>query len=124
MFKILDSNISNLICIIAPNLIIGSLYRSLGEPVRILWKGSTACNTIHVEDFCRAVWHLLKQPESVRETYNLVDSGQTTQDMIAEIVSSLFGVKHEFLGTVISSLCKVHILLLVNCENLNFKYIV
>lgn len=95
----------------------------MGEPVRILWKGSTACNTIHVEDFCRAVWHLLKQPESVRETYNLVDSGQTTQDMIAEIVSSLFGVKHEFLGTVISSLCKVHILL-VNCEYLNFKYIV
>lgn len=86
---------------------IGSLYRSLGEPVRILWKGSTACNTIHVEDVCRAVWHLSKLPEAAGETYNLVDTGETTQGMIAEIVSSLFGVKHEFLGSVISSLCKV-----------------
>lgn len=107
MYKLLASIIFNQICIIAPNLVIGSLYRSLGEPVRILWKGSTACNTIHVEDFCRAVWHLLKRPEAVGEIYNLVDSGQTTQYMIAEIVSALFGVKHEFLGTVISSLCKV-----------------
>jgi len=46
-------------------------------------------------------------PEAVGQTYNLVDSGQTTQNMIAEIVSSIFGVKHEFVGTVISSLCKV-----------------
>lgn len=50
---------------------------------------------------------MAKLPEAVGETYNLVDSGQTTQNMVAEIVSSLFGVKHEFLGTVISSLCKV-----------------
>lgn len=100
------SNI-NQISIVAPNLVIGSLYRSLGEPVRILWKGSTACNTIHVEDVCRAICHLAKLPEAIGETYNLVDSGQTTQNMVAEIVSSLFGVKHEFLGTVISSLCKV-----------------
>lgn len=87
---------------------IGSLYQSLREPVRILWKGSTACNTIHVEDVSRAVWHLLKLPKAAGETYNLVDEGDTKQDTIAEIVSSLFGVKHEFLGTVISSLCKVH----------------
>jgi len=91
---------------LTPNLIIGSLYRSLGEPVRILWKSSTTCNTIHIEDVCRAIYHLIKIPEAVGETYNLVDSGQTTQNMIAEIVSSLFKVKHEFLGTVISSLCK------------------
>lgn len=97
----------NQICIVAPTIAIGSLYRGLREPVRILWKGSTSCNTIHVEDICRAIWHLLKLPEAVGETYNLVDSGQTTQDMIAVIVSSLFGVKHEFLGTVLSSLCKV-----------------
>ncbi|CAH1722669.1 unnamed protein product [Aphis gossypii] len=91
---------------LTPTIAIGSLYRGLGEPVRILWKGSTSCNTIHVEDICRAIWHLLKSPEAVGETYNLVDSGQTKQNMIAEIVSSLFGVKHEFLGSVLSSLCK------------------
>lgn len=94
-------------CLTAQNLVIGSLYRSLGEPVRLLWKGSTACNTIHVEDVCRAVCHLSKLPEAAGETYNLVDLGQTTQGMVAEIVSLLFGVKYEFLGTVISSLCKV-----------------
>jgi len=99
--------------IVAPNLVIGSLYRSLKEPVRILWKGSTACNTIHIEDVCRAIWHLLKLPEAARETYNLVDSGDTKQDTIAEIVSSLFGVKHEFLGTVISSLCKVSVFVIL-----------
>ncbi|XP_026816815.1 uncharacterized protein LOC113556204 [Rhopalosiphum maidis] len=91
---------------LTPTIAIGSLYRGLGEPVRILWKGSTSCNTIHVEDICRAVWHLSKSPEAIGETYNLVDSGQTKQNMIAEIVSSLFGVKHEFLGSVLSSLCK------------------
>lgn len=90
---------------------IGSLYRSLKEPVRILWKGSTACNTIHVEDVCRAICHLSKLPEAIGEIYNLVDSGETTQGTIAEIVSSIFGVKHEFVGTVISSLCKVYKLL-------------
>lgn len=93
--------------VVAPNLIIGSLYRSLGEPVRFLWKGSTACHTIHVEDVCRAIYHLSNLPEAVGQTYNLVDSGQTTQNVIAEILSSIFGVKHEFVGTAISSLCKV-----------------
>lgn len=83
------------------------MYRNLGEPVRLLGKGSTACNTIHVDDVCRAIWHLTKLPEAAGETYNLVDNGQTTQKMVAGIVSSLFGVKCEFLGTVISSLCKV-----------------
>lgn len=92
---------------VASNLIIGSLYRNLREPVRLLGKGSTACNTIHVEDVCRAIWHLAKLPEAVGETFNLVDNGHTTQKMVAEIVSSLFGVKCEFLGTVILSLCKV-----------------
>ncbi|VVC26195.1 Hypothetical protein CINCED_3A014887 [Cinara cedri] len=87
-------------------LIIGSLYRNLEEPLLILWKGSTPCNTIHVEDVCRAIWHLSNLPEATGGTYNLVDSGQTTQDMVAKIVSLLFGIKHEFLGTVFSSLCK------------------
>jgi hypothetical protein len=50
----------------------------------------------------------LKLPKAIGETYNLVDIGQTTQDMIAGIVSSIFGIKHEFLGTLFSSLCKVY----------------
>ncbi|XP_025419035.1 uncharacterized protein LOC112689508 [Sipha flava] len=91
---------------LTPNLVIGSLYRSLHLPIQILWKGSTACNTIHVEDVCKAIWDLLKLPKAIGETYNLVDIGQTTQDMIAGIVSSIFGIKHEFLGTLFSSLCK------------------
>lgn len=102
---------------------IGSLYRTLKEPVRILWKGSTACNTIHVEDVCRAIWHLIKLPEAARETYNLVDSGETKQGTVAEIVSSLFGVKHEFLGTVISSLCKVCLFIITIIVIFNYNII-
>ncbi|XP_050432252.1 uncharacterized protein LOC126840503 isoform X2 [Adelges cooleyi] len=91
---------------LTPNLVIGSLYRSLGEPIRILWKGSTACNTVHVEDVSRVVWHLLKLPNVNGEVYNLVDEGKTTQETIAEIVSSIFSIKHEFLGTIFSTLCQ------------------
>ncbi|XP_050538018.1 uncharacterized protein LOC126903688 [Daktulosphaira vitifoliae] len=93
-------------CGLTPNLVIGSLYRNFGEPIRILWKGSTPCNTVHVEDVCRAIWHLLKLPNANREVYNIVDDGNTTQATIADIVSLIFGIKHEFLGTLISSLCQ------------------
>ena len=42
----------------------------------MLWTKDLKMNTVHVDDLCRAVWHLCRHGKR-REIYNIVDKGDT-----------------------------------------------
>lgn len=64
-------------------------------------------NTVHVRDVCRAVWTLGRHPEANKQVYNAVDDANSTQGALAELVSDIFKIQHDYYGTAISTLAKV-----------------
>lgn len=88
-----------------PRLIIGAIYKYLGEMMKLLWDKDMKMNTIHVVDLCRAIWHLCSHGKS-GEVYNIVDKGNTTQGKISDLISDIFNINHDYLGTTFSALAK------------------
>lgn len=64
----------------APRLIIGAVYKQLAEKMKLLWTKDLKMNTVHVRDVVRALWHL-KDAGPPGEIYNLVDKGETSEEM-------------------------------------------
>jgi nucleoside-diphosphate-sugar epimerase len=93
--------------IVASRLVVGAVYKHLGEMMKLLWGPDLHMNTIHVRDVVRAMWHVANRPETVGQTYNLVDEGDSTQGSISAIVSELFNINHDYWGTTLSTLAKV-----------------
>ena len=99
--------------ILAPRLVIGAVYKHLGEMMKLLWGPELRMNTVHVRDLSRAIWHIVTRPETIGQTFNIVDEGNSTQGSISAIVSELFNINHDYWGTALSSLAKVYILFIV-----------
>lgn len=76
--------------------------------MKLLWGPELRMNTVHVRDVARAVWHVATKPETVGQIYNIVDEGNSTQGSISAIVSELFNINHDYWGTALSSIAKVH----------------
>ncbi|KAG7213438.1 hypothetical protein KM043_002716 [Ampulex compressa] len=91
---------------LAPRLVVGAVYKHLGEMMKLLWGPELHMNTVHVRDVAAAVWHVLNKPETVGQTYNIVDEGDSTQGSISAIVSELFNINHDYWGTTLSTLAK------------------
>ncbi|KAJ8316614.1 hypothetical protein KUTeg_005833, partial [Tegillarca granosa] len=89
------------------------------RPAIMLWTKDLNMNTVHVNDLCRAVWHLCNN-RKLGETYHVVDTGNTTQGRISELVSEIFNINHEFLGSIFSNLAKVNMSNVV--EDINEKH--
>ena len=95
-------------------MILGAVYRHLGETLQLLWHSDVHNNTVHVVDVCRAIWHLCvsnKVPSG--EVYNLSDNADTTLGHLAEMTAQLFEIKYKFIGKMLSTLAKVKKLLLL-----------
>jgi len=75
--------------------------------MKLLWGPDLHMNTVHVRDVVRAMWHVANRPETIGQTYNLVDEGDSTQGSISAIVSELFNINHDYWGTTLSTLAKV-----------------
>lgn len=86
---------------------VGAVYKHLGEMMKLLWGPDLHMNTVHVRDVARAIWHVVNRPETVGQTYNVVDEGDSTQGSISAIVSELFNINHDYWGTALSTLAKV-----------------
>jgi hypothetical protein len=95
------------ICVSVPRLVIGAVYKHLGEMMKLLWGKDLKMNTVHVIDLCRAIWHLALQDDTVSQIYNVVDKGDSTQGMISNLISEIFNINHDYWGSVSLSLCKV-----------------
>jgi nucleoside-diphosphate-sugar epimerase len=48
--------------------------------MKLLWTKDLKMNTVHVRDVVRALWHL-KDAGPPGEVYNLVDKGETSEEM-------------------------------------------
>lgn len=92
---------------LTPRLIIGAVYRELGEKMKLLWTKDLHINTVHVKDVVHGLWHLCSHG-TPREVYNMVDRGDTTQGIVTELIGSLFQIEHGYFGTMMSNLAKLN----------------
>ncbi|XP_069674844.1 uncharacterized protein [Periplaneta americana] len=102
---------------LAPRLVIGAVYKHLGEMMRLLWGKDMKMNTIHVTDLCRAIWYLALRDDTLSQIYNIVDRGDTTQGMISNLVSEIFNINHDYYGSVRLSMYKLDMASLVDEVN-------
>ena len=93
---------------ITPRLVVGAVYKHLGETMKLLWSKDLRINTVHVHDVARAIWHLI-QSGHVGQVYNLCDKGDTDQETINAIIRKLFKVETGFQGTIISNFAKLNL---------------
>lgn len=82
---------------LTPRLICGAVYKHTGEKMDFLWDKDLQMNTVHVNDVCKALWHLTTNGEA-GAVYNLADSGKTDQGKIASFLEEIFGIKTNFMG--------------------------
>ncbi|XP_076322769.1 uncharacterized protein LOC143231878 isoform X3 [Tachypleus tridentatus] len=104
---------------ITPRLIVGAVYKYLGEMMKLLWTKDLKMNTVHVMDLCRAIWHVFTSGDN-GEIYNVVDKGDTTQGKVSSIISEIFNINHDYWGSAMSTLAKTDMKSLV--EEINDKH--
>jgi len=88
---------------ITPRLVIGAIYKTIGEKMEFLWDKDLSINTVHVRDVARALWHLAEKGAS-GSVYNLADESKTDQGEINKLIESIYGIKTSFLGNLKSKL--------------------
>ena len=122
---------------IAKALCLGRVYQGQGKELKWLWTEDLRINTVHIDDVVRALWEAAKwrqvkssipgsasAPGSRRPTlgskgdeppsgnvpiFNIVDHGQTSQGVLAEIVGKVFKIKTGFQGSLISQFAKLNL---------------
>ena len=102
-------------------LCLARVYQSTGEEMKWLWSKDLRINTIHVLDVADAAWKAAKwayktpitDPDLLAENggsvFNLVDEGDTSQALLASIISQLFHIETGFQGSIISAFAKLNI---------------
>ncbi|EEB11293.1 NAD dependent epimerase/dehydratase, putative [Pediculus humanus corporis] len=106
---------------ITPRLLIGAIYKYLGECMKLLWTKDLKMNTVHVDDLCRAIWFVLSRDDTRQNIYNVVDEGNSTQGTISSLVSEIFNINHDYWGSTISSIAKADLASAV--EEINDKHL-
>ncbi|CAD5122838.1 DgyrCDS11242 [Dimorphilus gyrociliatus] len=93
------------ICSFLPKILAGAVYKYLERKMQILWTGHLKTNTVHVKDACKAIWHLCERVPP-RNVFHLADKGSTNQAVLASIVSEIFDIECEFVGSLLSKVAK------------------
>ncbi|EEZ97930.1 uncharacterized protein LOC659370 [Tribolium castaneum] len=88
---------------LTPRLIVASIYKYLGETMKLLWNSDLKINTVHVSDVCRAIWFMCNRDDTIGQVYNVVDEADSTQGSICGILSDLFNIKVDFCGNIVSA---------------------
>eukprot|EP00043_Microstomoeca_roanoka_P026867 m.12762 g.12762 ORF g.12762 m.12762 type:complete len:282 (+) comp7034_c0_seq1:86-931(+) len=60
-----------------PRLIVGAVYKRLGETMKLLWTDKLRINTVHVDDVAEALW-VAATKGAKGEIYNLADKADTS----------------------------------------------
>lgn len=85
----------------------GAIYQELKEPMKLIWSRNLKMNTVHVNDLCRAICFVAGKAEAERQIYNVVDSGNTTQGKINELMAGIFNINISYVDSLIANICKV-----------------
>lgn len=48
-------------------LIIASIYKQMGETMKLLWNSNLSLNTVYVNDVCRAIWFICNREDTIRQ---------------------------------------------------------
>ncbi|CAG5134376.1 unnamed protein product [Candidula unifasciata] len=104
---------------LTPRLIIGAIYKYMQQKMQMLWTKDLKMNTVHVDDVVMAIWHLCFHGNR-GEIYNLADKGDTTQGLISSLISELFDINYDFLGSIFSNLARVRMTDIV--DDINEKH--
>ncbi|XP_034940864.1 uncharacterized protein [Chelonus insularis] len=105
---------------LAPRLVIGAVYKHLGEMMKLLWGPNLHMNTVHVMDVVRAMWHVTNRDDTIGQIYNVVDESDSTQGSISAVVSELFNINHDYWGNTLSTFAKTDMNAVV--EEVNDKH--
>eukprot|EP01132_Coremiostelium_polycephalum_P001167 gene1167-1477_t len=105
---------------VSPRVITGAVYKHLGEKMKFLWTGDIKLNTVHVNDVCKALWHL-SQVGQKGSVYNLSDKGDTDAEKISKILEVIFSIKTGFVGSILSNLAQVNLKNI--CDEANDKHL-
>ncbi|KAH8814986.1 hypothetical protein F5884DRAFT_159124 [Xylogone sp. PMI_703] len=90
------------------------------EEMKFLWTKELRCNTVHVTDAARAIWDVAdwyavkNKPNWDEKTmgktpiFNVVDDGQTTQGLVADLIGQIFKIETGFQGQLISTFARLN----------------
>ncbi|RFU36063.1 hypothetical protein B7463_g277, partial [Scytalidium lignicola] len=106
---------------ISTALCLARVYQHQKEEMKWLWTRDLRGNTVHVTDAVRAIWDVAdwyaikKMPNWDEKTmgktpvFNVVDNGQTSQGLVAELIGEIFKIETGFQGQLISTFAKLNI---------------
>ena len=103
---------------LARGLCLARVYQELDTELKWLWSKELRINTVHVLDVCSAAWKAAdwcsrtpptKQSSMADRAFNIADDGDTKQETLATLVSSIFHIKTGFQGSLISNFAKMHL---------------
>eukprot|EP01133_Synstelium_polycarpum_P017769 gene17769-21197_t len=105
---------------LSPRIITGAVYKHLDEKMQFLWGSDLRYNTVHVNDVCKALWHVAATcPKGT--IFNVSDKGDTEAGGISKILEKVFNIKTGFHGSIISNLAQMN--LKAVCEEANNKHL-
>ncbi|KAF2436525.1 NAD dependent epimerase/dehydratase family protein [Tothia fuscella] len=110
---------------LATALCLARVYQREEDTMKWLWDRDLRTNTVHVEDVARGMWTMAEwyvrtsaeAPKKTTSVFNLVDQGNTSQGVLADILSKIFSVPMSFEGRLISKVAALRLDALVDDLN-------
>ena len=105
---------------LARGLCLARVYQSLNKEMKWLWGKDLRINTVHINDVCHAAWLAAqwaanasnnpgKDATMASRAFNIVDDGDTTQQMLADLIADIFDIETGFQGSLISQFAKLNL---------------
>ncbi|KAG8831943.1 hypothetical protein FRC17_002314 [Serendipita sp. 399] len=109
---------------VTTSILLGLVYKHLGEEMKFLWSPKLKKNTLHSHDAANAAagvpiptsgdQSVVSVPDVVPSTetviapvFNLTDDGDCDQELLAQVIGQQFGIKTGFHGTITMQLAKL-----------------
>ena len=97
----------------AMGICLARVHLDLQKDLELLYTKDLKINTLYVGDAASALWRAAEwranATGSVPTAFNVVDHGDTRQEHVAEALSTVFGLKCTFLGSLASQFAKMNL---------------
>ncbi|KJZ76595.1 hypothetical protein HIM_03931 [Hirsutella minnesotensis 3608] len=105
---------------VATALCMARVYQHLEGEMKWLWSKDLRTNTVHIHDAVRALWAIASWYDGGKAkwdaaemgsipTFNVVDKGETTQGVLANIIGDIFQIETGFQGQLISTFARMNL---------------
>jgi len=105
---------------ITPRIVCAAVYQDKKEKMKFLWDKDLKLNSVHVLDVCGTIWAALTKAKS-GSVYNVADQSDLDQGTLNGLLGQVFGIKVDFLGSMLSNLAKMQ--LSAVAEDANDKHV-